>query len=98
MICVAAVFFKNIFQNLNRIRVGMCTDSYGEVLCSRLLKCDKQHPEYPIDVTHIFDTKRECDDHNICCLNGHTVRRVIENLVEMIEQLYPMLSVIRLVV
>ena len=54
---------------LNRIRVGVCTDSDGEVLCSRLLKCDKQHPEYPIDVMHIFGTNRECDDHNIYCLN-----------------------------
>jgi len=63
---------------LNKIRVGVCTDSDEKVLCSRLLKCDKEHPEYPIDVMHIFGTNRECDDHNMYCLNrsGNEVFRL----------------------
>jgi len=94
--------FKNMkyyfSERLNRIRVGLYTNSDGEVLCSRLMKCDKQHPEYPIDVTHISGTNRECDDYNIYYLNRHSVLKAIDNLVEMIEQSHPMLSVIRLVV
>jgi len=53
---------------LNRIRVGTCTKSDEQILSTRLLNFDKEHSEYPIDVIHIFGTNKECDEHNMYCL------------------------------
>ena len=53
---------------LKRIRVGICTESDEKVMSTCILPFTKGHPEYPIDVTHIFGTNRECLEHNMYCL------------------------------
>jgi hypothetical protein len=67
---------------LNRVRVGQQTDADINVLQNRVLAVDREQPSYPIGILHIFATNRECDDHNVFCLNKLGVRQYQLNAVD----------------
>ena len=55
---------KDFAEILNRIREGKHTDSDIRVLRERILKLSPEHPDYPINSTHLFSTNIAVDQHN----------------------------------
>ena len=55
---------KDFAEIVNRIREGKHTDADIEVLKKRILNLSPQHPEYPINSTHLFSTNMAVYQHN----------------------------------
>ena len=55
---------KEFAEILNRIREGKHTEADIEVLKGRILNLSPQHPDYPINPTHLFSTNMAVDQHN----------------------------------
>ena len=55
---------KDFAEILNRIREGKHTEADVAVLKERILNLSPQHPEYPINSTHLFSTNMAVDQHN----------------------------------
>jgi endonuclease/exonuclease/phosphatase (EEP) superfamily protein YafD len=55
---------KDFAEILNRIREGKHTEADIEILKERILKLSPQHPDYPINSTHLFGTNMAVDQHN----------------------------------
>ena len=55
---------KDFAEILNRIREGKHTEADIGVLKERILKLSPQHPDYPINSTHLFSTNMAVDQHN----------------------------------
>ena len=55
---------KDFAEILNRIREGKHTEADIAVLKKRILNLSPQHPDYPINSTHLFSTDMAVDQHN----------------------------------
>ena len=55
---------KDIAEILNRIREGKHTEADIAVLKKRILNLSPQHPDYPMNSTHLFSTNMAVDQHN----------------------------------
>ena len=55
---------KDFAEILNRIREGKHTEADIAVLKKRILNLSPQHPDYPINSTHLFSTNMAVDQHN----------------------------------
>ena len=55
---------KDFAEILNRIREGKHTEADIAVLKKRILNLSSQHPDYPINSTHLFSTNMAVDQHN----------------------------------
>ena len=55
---------KDFAEILNRIREGKHTEADIDVLKKRILNLCPQHPDYPINSTHLFSTNMAVDQHN----------------------------------
>ena len=67
---------KDFAEILNRIREGKHTDADIEVLKKRSLNLSPQHPEYPINSTHLFSTNMAVDQHNHDIFHKSTNKKV----------------------
>ena len=55
---------KYLAEILNCIQEGKHTDDDIRVLEERSLKLEPDHPDYPINSTHLFSTNMAVDEHN----------------------------------
>ena len=55
---------KDFAEILNRIREGKHTEADIAVLKERILNLTPQHPDYPMNSTHLFSTNMAVDQHN----------------------------------
>ena len=55
---------KDFAEILNRIREGKHTEADIAVLKKRILNLSLQHPDYPMNSTHLFSTNIAVDQHN----------------------------------
>ena len=55
---------KDFAEILNRIREGKHTEADIAVLKKRILSISPQHPDYPMNSTHLFSTNMAVDQHN----------------------------------
>ena len=55
---------EDFAEILNRIREGKHTEADIAVLKKRILNLSSQHPDYPINSTHLFSTNMAVDQHN----------------------------------
>ena len=55
---------KDFAEILNRISEGKHTEADIDVLKKRILNLSPQHPDYPINSTHLFSTNMAVDQHN----------------------------------
>ena len=55
---------KDFAEILNWIREGKHTGADIAVLKKRILNLSLQHPDYPINTTHLFSTNMAVDQHN----------------------------------
>ena len=55
---------KDFAEILNRIREGKHTEADIAVLKKRILNLSPQHPDYPMNSTHLFSTNIAVDQHN----------------------------------
>ena len=55
---------KDFAEILNRIREGKHTEADIAVLKKRILNLTLQHPDYPMNSTHLFSTNMAVDQHN----------------------------------
>ena len=55
---------KDFAEILNRIREGKHTEADTAVLKERIVNLTPQHPDYPMNSTHLFSTNMAVDQHN----------------------------------
>ena len=56
--------YKDFAQILNRTREGNHTEDDIKVLKERTLQLGADHPDYPINSTHLFSTNMAANEHN----------------------------------
>ena len=65
---------KDFAEILNRIREGKHTEADIAILKKRILNLTPQHPDYPMNTTHLFSTNMAVDQHNHDIINLQTRR------------------------
>ena len=67
---------KHSAEILNRIRERKHAEADIAVLKKRILNVNPQHPDYPINATHLFSTNMAVDQHNYVIFHKSTNEKV----------------------
>jgi len=67
---------KEFAELLNRLREGKHTGQDIEVLKGRILKVKPGENDYPVNITHLFNTNQAVDSHNIKIYNNSINQKV----------------------
>ena len=76
---------KDFAEILNRIREGKHTEADIAVLKKRILNLSPQHPDYPINATHLFSTNMAVDQHNNDIFHKSTNEKVEIKAIDIVH-------------
>ena len=75
---------KDFAEILNRIREGKHTEADIRVLRERILKLSPEHPDYPINSTHLFSTNVAVDQHNHDIFHKSTNEKIAIKAIDIV--------------
>ncbi len=75
---------KDFAEVLNRIREGKHTEADIGVLRERILKLSPEHPDYPINSTHLFSTNIAVDQHNHDIFHKSTNEKIAIKAIDIV--------------
>ena len=75
---------KDFAEILNRIREGKHTEDDIQVLRERILKLSPEHPDYPMNSTHLFSTNLAVDQHNHNIFHKSTNEKIAIKAIDIV--------------
>ncbi len=75
---------QDFAEILNRIREGKHTEADIRVLRERILKLSPEHPDYPINSTHLFSTNVAVDQHNHDIFHKSTNEKIAIKAIDIV--------------
>ena len=75
---------KDFAEILNCIKEGKHTKADIELLRTRILNLSPQHPDYPVNSTHLFSTNMAVDQHNHDIFHKSTNEKVTIKAIDIV--------------